>query len=338
MSDRPTSQEERALPDVLRREALPIAGDVPARDSHPPRIDSSSIDGRHGIAAALWLHPLLVDEVSGVDLSGAVDRLLPRDAPGRYATRTRRFEERPLVELGGAGALEDDLLSEVHLVLGGRVRLIEVRQQPGREGEARREIGQCRAGQWIGMPQLLRAYDRRRGQAVWEQVVKILAGETPGIRLPMPQIVCFQGATPELGTSMLAYLTATALTTAPARTAEASHGHEASQPQVYIVDLQGEHNLDKWFRKRGFDKELCRQPLAPRARGRERTELAYYRLVPSTSAAGGEEGWPERLEVVWPADLGSAGDAEALIECLTAKLEVSHIRERAGGTLAEGVF
>jgi hypothetical protein len=122
-------------------------------------------DDRQITAATIRLHPFIsVDAEKAVDatVGSAAGALLPWLGKGEV-----HKEGSVLFELG------DRALSDVHLVLSGQARIIEVRKRAGAV-DARREIGQCRGGQLLGMPQVLRAYHAAVGApAVWPEDVTI---------------------------------------------------------------------------------------------------------------------------------------------------------------------
>jgi predicted acylesterase/phospholipase RssA len=135
---------ERALPAYLREAHVRPDDLHPAWASATP--EEFYRDDRHITAAVLQLHPLLGGE--------AVDRLLAsldvRDWPAATAL----------------GELGDGSDPAIHLLIQGRARLVATF---GNGPNARREVlGQYRCGQWIGLPELLRTFDRAaRPGNVW---------------------------------------------------------------------------------------------------------------------------------------------------------------------------
>jgi len=133
------------LPEYLLRVSVSPTEMRAYGPERPP--DELYPDDAHITAAALQLHPLLGDTT----VDALVGALSPVDPDVRYAPGTL-FPE-----------LDDSTKPAVHLMIAGRARLVMTSTLPA-TGKARRHVlAQYRPGQWIGLPNLLRAADNRIG-------------------------------------------------------------------------------------------------------------------------------------------------------------------------------
>ena len=142
MNPLPTDPWDLDLPEYL------LGVSVSPADLHPhyasPSVDPQQFyrDDRHITGAALPLHPLL-----GTEAQAAVYRRLPWPGSARDWPSGTLFTE-----------LADTPDAAVDLLIQGRARLVATLRTGGREH--RRVVAQYRTGQWIGLPQLLREFDR----------------------------------------------------------------------------------------------------------------------------------------------------------------------------------
>ena len=123
-------------------------------------------------------------------------------------------------------------------------------------------------------------------------MIDIMAGRVKGLGNTLPPIVSFYGAERGLGASMLAYGTGAALA------AHSVVASDATEPTVYVIDLQGAENFEKW-RDKGWTvlrRNVVVQPPVRKLRAqRDDGRVGYCQLqVPK------ELGWPAGLAVVWP--------------------------------------
>jgi predicted acylesterase/phospholipase RssA len=142
MNPLPSDPLDFELPDYLRRVAVAPTDLHPHSASLDPRRDFGDRyywDDRHITGAALPLHPLL-----GTEAQAAVYERLSGMCDWPSGTR--------FTELGDTGD------TTIHLLIQGRARLVATFCERG--SVRRRMVAQYRTGQWIGLPQLLREFDR----------------------------------------------------------------------------------------------------------------------------------------------------------------------------------
>ncbi|HJQ85712.1 MAG TPA: patatin-like phospholipase family protein [Candidatus Binatia bacterium] len=140
MNPLPVDPWNFALPEYL------LGVSVAPADLHPNYTEENPSefyqDDQHITAAGLQLHPLL-----GKEAVDALLDLLPWPASVRDMPADARLTE-----------LRDETDGGIHLLLSGRARIVATDYS---EGHPRRwVVGQCRTGQWIGLPELLRQLDR----------------------------------------------------------------------------------------------------------------------------------------------------------------------------------
>lgn len=150
--------------------------------------------------------------------------------------------------------------------------------------------------------------------STWKRIVTKMM--TTRHAAAVPEIVSVQASRPHLGTSALAQGLAVSLAS-------------LVQGKVCIVDLQGAHRFENYFRPRGFGARPVMQPLqaatrAKRSGGRDKVDVHYFQLVPPESGTSGYH-WPPSVEMVWPKDTKSAGDTENLVELLLNRDELRYV-------------
>jgi predicted acylesterase/phospholipase RssA/CRP-like cAMP-binding protein len=119
---------------------------------------------------------------------------------------------------------------------------------------------------------------------VWDHVVELLTGPACAPS-PLPTVVAFYGKS-GTGNSILSYGAAATL------------AKEEPEKDVWLVDLQGQANYDRFVRKGGSTERKCvdvltavREQRVGSARARA-SRVAYTELCPHV--------WPPNLRVVWP--------------------------------------